>query len=71
MKGEWISVKDRLPINSPREMKSNYEVVNVITFDGDNVESMEFRAGKTIHFWREWQDDWPVTHWMPLPEPPQ
>ena len=66
---EWISVDDRLPI-SEHEMKSNYEIEYVIVCADGEVSSGEYRCGKTIDFWYEFDGD-KVTHWMPLPAPPK
>lgn len=68
-KFKWISVDDRLPINNAREMKFNYETLDVIVISDGLVGFCEFAAGKTIEFWCEFQDK-NVTHWMPLPSPP-
>ena len=58
--GEWISVKDRLPEKKQRV------IVRCRT------------VGTTVGWilWREWLTDLgkgcsDVTHWMPLPEPPE
>ena len=57
MKTEWISVKDRLPENHDP----------VLTFSNDidgclyRIMAPRFISGFTEN----------VTHWMPLPEPPQ
>lgn len=58
--GEWISVKDRLPEKKQRV------IVRCRT------------VGTTVGWilWREWLTDLgkgcsEVTHWMPLPEPPE
>lgn len=62
---EWISVKDRLP----------EEFVDVLAY---------LKNGKINRTWRDkvgfrnatskkvrWYSDGSVTHWMPLPEPPE
>lgn len=57
---EWISVKDRLPLCGER----------VLISDGSSV----FEAYLSIsHKWVRSGIGWyeVVTHWMPLPEPPQ
>lgn len=66
--GGWISVKDRLPeINEP------------VLFTGKNDIGNRYPAQKGYYSGDEWYTfgglwDKPldrVTHWMPLPEPPE
>lgn len=66
---EWISVKDRIP---PREL--DY----IIVFDGNDVFTAMFfvNDGKATTFFsccygKEYLKIKNVTHWMPLPEPPE
>ena len=73
---EWISVKDRLPegdknvlicdVNCP----NNYEYPYII----DESYEIAFYSERSKHFCLCAKDvDWVtdnVTHWMPLPEPP-
>ena len=61
---EWISVKDRLP-------DSNYGSVLIYTKDGGVAEGQYY---DTIKAWLQFRwsvEDAEVTHWMPLPEPPE
>lgn len=53
---EWISVEDELP-----EINDYYLVA------GEDIDSeiCRFLIGLG------WQDDFDITHWMPLPEPPK
>ena len=53
----WISVKDRLP-----------EVANVLVAYKFGVGESKFIYGK---FWKELSEVPEVTHWQPLPAPPQ
>ena len=64
--GEWTSVEDRLPEENVTVLCyfGDYigDIMNVYTYKGDEV----------------WEDDYgyfqkyePITHWMPLPEPPK
>lgn len=56
-KGEWISIEDRLPAYGQ----------HVIVYTG----RMMMAEVSTTYFWNEAYDAWqPVSHWMPLPEPP-
>jgi hypothetical protein len=56
MMAEWISVKDRLPEPG----------ITVLGSDGTNI------AIVYMHKDKSWEFVWmgPITHWMPLPEPP-
>jgi hypothetical protein len=68
---DWISVEDRLPI-AEGGMTTMYEEVDVITWDGDDVIFNRFQAGRTMEFWSIFVDNRDsVTHWMPLPAPPE
>lgn len=62
---EWIQVEDRLP--------EYYEIV--LVFTRPKIFTLAFRS-KVKN--REWWDpdrfdlvDVPITHWMPLPDPPK
>ena len=56
-KGEWKSIEDRLPAYGQ----------HVIVYTG----RMMMAEVSTTYFWNEAYDAWqPVSHWMPLPEPP-
>lgn len=71
---EWISVNDRLPVNSADEMACNCEHIEVIVSDGFRSACGMFKCGRTDHFWwwfdsEELEND--VTHWMHLPKPPK
>lgn len=73
---EWISVKDRLPIN-PEDFSGKdsprYRVKEVIVTDGVTVFPCDFRAGHSLEFWCGFDSFYEcnVTHWMPLPNPPK
>ena len=67
---EWISVKDRLP----------EEWTNVLVYSGGNYDVLMYRPNRRETLCFMYQDEcghWtekhspPVTHWMPLPEPPK
>lgn len=76
----WIRVKDGLP-------KSDKEIVLTIRFNDINEYSHPYTAEEAmqISFYSSgkwWDEAWPedvkedniipnVTHWMPLPEPPE
>lgn len=61
-KQEWISVEDRLPKKEQIVLCCLGLVMNVYTYKGDNTWEDDYGY---------WQKDEPITHWMPLPEPPK
>lgn len=67
---EWIRVDDRLPITA-ENIRGEFDLVQVITFDGENVQSDFYQAGMTKEFWGKFEYSDRVTHWQPLPEPPK
>lgn len=63
---KWISVKDRLP--EPDEHK---EYLTTCEFGGTFVEGY-FELDGEVGWWSDhFGTEFPVTHWMPLPEPPE
>ena len=71
---EWISVKDRLPEEKINEITMDYyHVICCCDFGGlpRRVDVRPYQFGRG-HFWHGAgiMDD-VVTHWMPLPEPPE
>ena len=57
----WISVKDRLPKNDNRVLVYMHENrLSYTKIDTDRLVNGE---------WVRWSDT--VTHWQPLPEPPE
>lgn len=62
---EWISVKERLPESGTRVLVMRIDHVTKKPF----YDLLWFANGK---WWiRHFTDDYAVTHWMPLPEPPK
>lgn len=68
---EWVSVKDRLPetddmvlvlaSGKPRENITLVDAFELAEYDPE---------GWSLETYPEWMDA-KVTHWMPLPEPPE
>ena len=76
---EWISVKDRLPDVDTCPEKI-YERAHVNVYNGEYVlpaiyERINYPEQKLQYRWKYcWgrtYDGPPITHWMPLPEPPK
>lgn len=74
----WISVNDRLPFEA-EEDDYDYKCIIVNATDGKTVRPMYYEhicvRGKMTNRWK-WIFDRvyegkPITHWMPLPEPPK
>lgn len=57
---EWISIKDRLPENDALVLVCQQDVKDAATFIAF------FINGR----WAILNNEFTVTHWMPLPEPP-
>lgn len=71
--GEWISVKDRLPLIAVDGQ--SFATVEVLVTDGKYVRATDFRAGGIPVAWVEFDGYGAIarsqiTHWMPFPEPP-
>lgn len=76
---EWIKCSERLPFNVS-DLTDTYRADAVIITDGVYVCEGEFCGGKP-HPDRDGWTDWnkyigtiapdTITHWMPLPNPPQ
>lgn len=75
---EWISVTDRLPM--PTEQGQWSDEVLVCWYQPNAYEWPEFTEGWVMAQARIfhksdgtylWDAELPVTHWMPLPEPPK
>jgi Protein of unknown function (DUF551) len=60
----WISVEDRLP-----ELGES-----VLIWDGQcRRVGFYLKTGEYYYYWESTDDEYPldITHWMPLPEPPE
>ena len=73
---DWISVEDRLPLESTYGLKG-LEEVKVLATDGFDVCAVAFQRGSGGGMpWRDFDkyaeiSNYSITHWMPLPEPPK
>jgi len=65
---EWISVKDRLP--EPNDYVLLYDSSLNLVYEGKLLAS-DFYYSERAGYSADIGDDCEVTHWMPLPEPPQ
>ncbi len=67
---EWISVKDRLPDESGRYLVANFEhdYVAVLHF---SMRHGMFNSFDEFSPMAASDRAIPITHWMPLPEPPE
>lgn len=68
---EWISVEERLPEDSVFVLVVNDDGQMMIARYNHGVPRWEYKY--TNYDWDVWDDDLqgPITHWMPLPEPPE
>lgn len=57
----WIRVEDKLPKNGERVLIYKDGFYDVLTYEGDKF--YQIAAGGTFYV--------TITHWMPLPEPPE
>ena len=66
---EWISVDDRLP-----EPKHEFDARNwyLVALSNGVVKELAYEFNNNSVFGYGWRETaYPVTHWMPLPEPPK
>lgn len=72
---EWISVKDALPRDD--ESRRDFICMTSATGESRGVIPLKYEVatirGKTVRRWRWMGSISPleVTHWMPLPDPPE
>ena len=66
---EWVSVNDRLP-----EPKHEFDARNwyLVALSNGVVKELAYEFHNHSVFGYGWRETaYPVTHWMPLPEPPK
>lgn len=80
---DWISVKDRLPLEEYKGSISNVigEFLVTVELDGEHRDpnddpevmllTFDLREQKWFYFegWKEYNWGWHVTHWMEKPSP--
>lgn len=71
---EWIKCSDRMPLVTSDYHR--FRQKTVIVTDGIDVGTCDCQAGNMPHEWVAWSnygdiDANKITHWMPLPNPPQ
>jgi len=71
LKQGWVSVGDSLPIDF--ESVSKFESMEIIIVSGGKSEFCEFTCGPRPKPWYKFDDfhEGFITHWMPLPSPPE
>lgn len=73
---KWISVDERLPEVSREDFVNNYiYIFDVLTYDGEDIDVTTMYAtlkgDGSISSVKFLSNSYRVTHWMPLPEPPE
>ncbi|MGL5283842.1 MAG: DUF551 domain-containing protein [Plesiomonas shigelloides] len=74
---EWISVNDRIPKPEQVLVRFLKPIFGVPTeqYETGYFEDPESCKGSESCGWLYWRDNkpigYPVTHWMPLPQPPK
>lgn len=64
----WVSVEDKTP-EAPADNSGDRRVDTLCHFDDGFIATATYDPD--LDGWELWADAGEVTHWMPLPEPPQ
>jgi len=74
---EWVSVEDRLPEDDTSEYKAQIAVLVLTDRESIKIKKRTYHPGRVYYGkfyperwdWGTFNDD-RITHWMPLPAPP-
>ena len=68
---QWIPVTERLPDNDDFVLVvASGQAGNIRLDNAFELGQLSMSEGWILEIWPEWEDP-KVTHWMPLPEPPE
>ena len=68
---KWISVEEKFPLNEEDLPESGFACIELLTSTCNGFVYLdEYQIGSMPRFWGHFQRN-DVTHWMPLPSPPQ
>lgn len=71
-RSRWIPVSERLPETRDEEVLviASGQIGNIELIDAMKLGTFATDEGWILEMWPEWENP-TVTHWMPLPEPPE
>jgi len=68
--GDWISVNERLPDDDISVLGYNGNHQRICYYAGTSFYENSFKYKKWCDATKNEVLEWPITHWMPLPESP-